>query len=443
LYRYGNKDHVRGTEMRTKYRRGLDMVDKPKRFIGLGLLLLAIAGMVMVTTVSALPEYYTALTTAYGTTGNSCGTCHISTGGGGPLTGYGDMFLTQINLGKIPADALKTIGSPNGASTKLSITVPAGVIAVTTGPSTTPKLGKATTSGGVAPVTITNDAPATGFPVGTHTVTWNATDSTGATVSGAQTVTIIDALSSTPAPLTVVVSADVTAVTTGLTTTVKLGNATTSGGTAPISMINDAPEVGFPVGTNTVTWTATDSLGAIAKGTQNVTIVNATPSGPLTVIVPANITNVSAGQYTKVDTGIATTTGGVGLVTIVNNTPDLGFVIGNTSVTWTAVDSTGTIVTGTQTVTITDSQTPTIPVVGMPTVPVIGMPTVPVIGMPTVPEGNSRKDLDDGNKNKDLDDNKVIVAEVSAKVNTEGHSEPSEHSENDTQVHSEPSKDDT
>ena len=432
--------------MRTKYRRGLDMVDKPKRFACLGLLLLAVAGMVMVPAASALPEYYTALTTAYGAAGNSCGTCHISTGGGGPRTAYGDTFFAQISLGKTPADALKAIGSPNGQVTTLSISVPAGVIAVTTGLNTIVKLGAATSRGGSAPVTITNDAPTIGFPVGTNTVTWTATDSAGATVTGVQTVTITDAVSSAPASLTVVVPADVTAVTTGLATTVKLGNATTSGGTKPIAITNDAPEAGFPVGINTVTWTATDSLGTIATGTQKVTITNDTSSGPapLVIIVPANITDVSTGQNTIVDTGTATTTGGVGSVTITNDTPALGFVVGNTAVMWTATDSAGTTVTGIQMVTITDSSTPTVPTTGAPTVPTTGAPTVPTVGKPTVgkptvptvgkptvsegnrkdlDDGNKHKDLDDGNKHKDLDDGKVVTTGVSAKVGTEKHGE--------------------
>jgi mono/diheme cytochrome c family protein len=105
---------------------------------------------------------------------------------------------------------------------------------------------------------------------------------------------------------------------------------------------------------------------------------------PLAIIVPANITNVSTGQYTIVDTGIATTTGGVGSVTITNDAPASGFTIGNTAVTWTAVDSVGTTVVGIQTVTILDSLVPNTPA-------------------PAVPGSHRHKHLGNGHRHKDLD----------------------------------------
>ena len=98
--------------MKSKHRRGIDMVDKPNRYISFGLLLLVMAALVLVPAASALPEYYSALKNVYGDTGYSCGTCHIDPNGGGARNAYGILLGKQIALGKTPTDALKAIGAP-------------------------------------------------------------------------------------------------------------------------------------------------------------------------------------------------------------------------------------------------------------------------------------------------------------------------------------------
>jgi hypothetical protein len=71
------------------------------------------------------------------------------------------------------------------------ITLGNGVIdATATGPHTRVNLGTVTADDLFEPVTLTNDAPATGFAPGTHTVTWTARDANGNVATAAQTVRV-------------------------------------------------------------------------------------------------------------------------------------------------------------------------------------------------------------------------------------------------------------
>ena len=72
----------------------------------------------------------------------------------------------------------------------LEVSAPADRSAEATGALTPIALGSASASGGTAPLTITHDAPAGGFGVGTHMVTWTVTDATGETDSDMQRVTV-------------------------------------------------------------------------------------------------------------------------------------------------------------------------------------------------------------------------------------------------------------
>ena len=61
---------------------------------------------------------------------------------------------------------------------------------------------------------------------------------------------------------------------TGTYTSVVLGAASATDNVAVVSLTNDAPAAGFPVGTTTVTWTAKDAAGNSGTATQNVTVVD-------------------------------------------------------------------------------------------------------------------------------------------------------------------------
>ncbi|MEM7612955.1 MAG: HYR domain-containing protein [Pseudomonadota bacterium] len=161
-----------------------------------------------------------------------------------------------------------TVAAPS--SGPLTITAPANISAEATAANSNVAIGNASVAGGQAPLMISNDAPAGGFPLGTTVVRWTVTDATSASVSDTQSVVLAD----TTAPM-LNIPGDVTAnqdFNMG-PTPVDIGaaSATDSVDTAP-SVTNDAPTGGFPVGTTTVTWTAADASGNQTTATQNVVV---------------------------------------------------------------------------------------------------------------------------------------------------------------------------
>ncbi len=154
----------------------------------------------------------------------------------------------------------------NGA---MSLTPPAPITVEATGPLTSVTLGTASAAGGDAPYTITNDAPAGGFPVGATSVTWTAVDAVMATALATQVITITD----TTDP-SITAPADVTADQgQNANTVVALGAPVFSDLADPNPVVsNNAPLNGFPVGDTTVVWTATDASGNSAIDVQLVTI---------------------------------------------------------------------------------------------------------------------------------------------------------------------------
>ena len=237
--------------------------------------------------------------------------------------------------------------------TGLQITAPADVSAEATGQLTNVSLGDATANGGDGNLTISNDAPANGFPLGTTVVTWTVQDSGGATATATQNVVVSD----TTAP-TVTAPPAMQVESTGPTTPVNIGTATAVDLVdANPAISNDAPANAFPDGTTVVTWTATDASGNSGTATQMITVSPATP-GPLTITPPADITQEATGALTNVSIGNAMTSGGTLPTTVSNDAPANGFPVGLTTVTWTATDSAMMSVTATQRITITDTTAP-------------------------------------------------------------------------------------
>ncbi|VVB88881.1 Uncharacterised protein [uncultured archaeon] len=75
-----------------------------------GLILLIAIILMGIPEMIKMPSYATALKIVYGS--GSCGTCHINSAGGGPLTPYGIKFAHQPNFNTDPVMALKAIGAP-------------------------------------------------------------------------------------------------------------------------------------------------------------------------------------------------------------------------------------------------------------------------------------------------------------------------------------------
>jgi hypothetical protein len=133
--------------------------------------------------------------------------------------------------------------------------------------------------------TVTNNAPAL-FPIGTNIVTWVAYDPSGNSNTCSQLVIVRDTEPPTIAcPADVMVSADAGQC---HASGVVLGTPVASDNSGNVSVTNNAPAL-FPVGTNTVTWTAYDPAGNISVCIQTVIVRDSNP--PVILAAPASQTN--------------------------------------------------------------------------------------------------------------------------------------------------------
>ena len=197
-------------------------------------------------------------------------------------------------------------------------------------------------------ISITNNAPQL-FPVGETIVTWTATDVGGNTASIEQKITVVD----TTFP-TLQVPDDVVIEATSLDQNeVNLGEGTSTDNGEIVSITNDAPEF-FPIGETVVTWTTIDSSNNFSSLTQLVSVIDTTapeilPLEDITLeafSVDTNIVNLDNPVVSDIQD-----------TTIYIIAPDV-FPIGETTVTWTAVDASGNSSITTQTVTIVDTTKP-------------------------------------------------------------------------------------
>jgi cyclophilin family peptidyl-prolyl cis-trans isomerase len=253
------------------------------------------------------------------------------------------------NLTNLPTDTITitgmTIVSEQGSAPTL--TCPADVTAVTTGELTQVALGHVSaTDPEDGALTVKNDAPTNGFKLGKTKVNYWATDTDGNVVACVQTVTIRE-----PGKPTINCPADVNVLSTGELTVVDIGTATaTDEEDGTLTPTNNAPANGFPVGTTSVVWTATDSAGNTATCTQSVKV--RLPGKPQ-ITCPPDVTAVATGPLTPVTLGQATATDDEdGTLTPTNDAPADGFPLGDTIVTWRAVDSANNVATCQQKVTV-------------------------------------------------------------------------------------------
>ncbi len=198
------------------------------------------------------------------------------------------------------------------------------------------------------------------FPFGTSSVTYSVTDGAG-TWTGTFPVTVFDVEAPVIAPvdnMTVNIDAG--------KCTAKVTYATTATDCNPYTLtFSPASGSDFPIGTSTVTITATDTAGNTSSRTFTVTVVdNAAP-----VITAPNITVAAAADTCGANVtfnATATDCTGVSLVYSLNASfsPALGsggnFPVGTTTVYVKATDSAGNASVKTFTVTVQDMQAPTI-----------------------------------------------------------------------------------
>ena len=183
-------------------------------------------------------------------------------------------------------------------------------------------------------------------------------NASGCSATSAVTTVIVEDLS---API-LVVPADITvSMNGGCEATVDIGNAVATDDCSLLSVTNDAPSL-FPIGTTTVTWTATDASGNVTTLTQDVTVeddINPTISSPTDVIAYTD----NGCEATSVDLGVAVANDNCNIGLVVTNDAPATYPTGETTVTWTATDAYGNATTTTQIVTVLDTIAPTADVI--------------------------------------------------------------------------------
>lgn len=186
------------------------------------------------------------------------------------------------------------------------------------------------------------------FNVGTTTVTYTATDIGGNTVMCDFNITVTD--SEDPminCPGNVTVDSDAGACENS---SVNIGMAIASDNCGIASVSNDAP-ASFPVGTTTVTWTATDVNGRQNTCTQTITVEdNELP----TISCPADIVECPG---VAINLGMPVTSDNCGVASVTNDAP-ANFPLGITFVTHTVTDDNGNVNTCMQRVIIQDNDAP-------------------------------------------------------------------------------------
>lgn len=233
-----------------------------------------------------------------------------------------------------------------------SITAPESVqVEATSALETVVTLGDATASDVIGIESITNDAPAI-FPVGEIIVTWTATDLGGLSSTDTQIVTVVD---TTPPTISVpdIITVEATSLNQNV---VDFGTIIADDLVGVASVTNDAPDV-FPFGLTTITWTIVDEAGNVATATQMISIIDTTAPS---IIPPDDVViEATSEAYNIVNLGSAQPFDAVSVASITNDYQE-GFPVGETIVTWTAVDSSGNSANATQIVTVIDSSPPTI-----------------------------------------------------------------------------------
>jgi Ca2+-binding RTX toxin-like protein len=176
------------------------------------------------------------------------------------------------------------------------------------------------------------------------------TDTSGNISQATQVVTLVDTT-----PPEVFAPSDIVAEAVGLSNTmVELGEATAHDKIG-IASVTEHPPRFFVLGETTVTWTATDTSGNSASATQTVTIVDTTvPS----IAAPDPVMAEATSAYSNImELGNPVYSDLVDIPSISNNAPAF-FPLGETTVTWTATDTSGNSASATQIVTIVDNTAP-------------------------------------------------------------------------------------
>jgi uncharacterized repeat protein (TIGR01451 family) len=213
------------------------------------------------------------------------------------------------------------------------------------------------------------------FPTGTTIVTYTATDSSGNSTSGTQTVRVNEDPNIIPtidAPVNLTVNTGPGATSCGIFVgDATLGTATASDNCPGFVVTRTGVPAGnnFPVGNTTVTYTVTDRVGNTAQDTQTVTVIDntlpiVTPPGPVTLNTGPGATSCGvtvSNLDATLGTGSATDNcPGVGAVSRSGVPSGNFFPVGQTTLTYSATDAHGNTGTAQQVVTVVDNTAPVI-----------------------------------------------------------------------------------
>ena len=210
-------------------------------------------------------------------------------------------------------------------------------------------------------ITVTSTSTVDTSVVGSYTVTYTATDSSGNEATAVvRTVNVVD----TTAPV-ITITGDAT-VTIELGTTYTDEGATATDLSGDITVTSTSTVDTSVVGSYTVTYTATDSSGNEATAvTRTVNVVDTT--APVITITGDNPVTIELGS-TYTDEG-ATATDLSGDITVTSTSTVDTSVVGSYTVTYTATDSSGNEATAvTRTVNVVDTTAPVITITGDATV---------------------------------------------------------------------------
>jgi uncharacterized repeat protein (TIGR01451 family) len=212
------------------------------------------------------------------------------------------------------------------------------------------------------------------YPLGTTGILWTVTDAGGRKASCTQTITILAAGDRDPVSITCPAPVNVEAPAGSCQATVSgatIGTPTTNPSDSDVVVTSQRSDGlpltdPFPVGTTTITWTATDNLtGNQASCGQNVT-VTVTSSGdttPPTLVVPPDVSVTTSSCTATLDDELGTaeasdpagTCNGAVTITRIGVPANFVFPTGTTTILYTATDAAGNTATGLQLVTVTES----------------------------------------------------------------------------------------
>ena len=200
------------------------------------------------------------------------------------------------------------------------------------------------------------------FPLGTTTVTFTATDEAGNTTECSFTVTVEDEEDPSlecPSPIIQNVDAGECGAIVEFNTPEGFDN---SGEVTLVQTDGPASGEQFPVGTTTVTFTATDESGNSAECSFTVT-VNDDEAPQIENMEDILVNNDPGACGAVVDFNTPAATDNCGIESVEQTdglSPGSEFPVGSTTVEYTATDTAGNTVTTSFTVTVTDNEAPAV-----------------------------------------------------------------------------------